>query len=388
MSRPVALRGQGCGADPTELAKNDNVFGLLPVDAGLKVAVWLMVVHQVGGAPQLQARRHLGGHASTAESTFCVQFVAFALYCTPLLYMFEKLVGVHEKALWIRLPCRLPVGELLLILHAASTRTASQCKSDRGVACALQPSSSTCWASCCRSTAQVSPAAERRGPSEGCFEAGGLHVTKSWPLCAVNAFMGAFGAPLIAFVLPALAFNWVFRGQARRDACVYPPTRQPALPPPLANSTSAWLNPGRSPAPSAAGPSPCSTGTWPSCSTPSSLLSSWDSAGERCVFCDSLGLQEGSPLVSHCSSDWRCRCTTPSRASSTTPTRLAFLQVTTHVSRPVCFCYPPVRGGPHIPTVQSATSARPTTRHTSAEGNIMVPTSGCNPFSSREASCS
>ncbi len=41
------------------------------------------------------------------------QFVAFALYCTPLLYMFEKLLGVHEKSLWLRLPCRLPLGEPL-----------------------------------------------------------------------------------------------------------------------------------------------------------------------------------------------------------------------------------------------------------------------------------
>lgn len=34
-------------ADPTKIAKNDNVFGLLPVDKGLEVAVWLMVIHQV-----------------------------------------------------------------------------------------------------------------------------------------------------------------------------------------------------------------------------------------------------------------------------------------------------------------------------------------------------
>jgi hypothetical protein len=51
----------------------------------VKVSVGLMVVHQ---------------------------WVAFALYCTPLLYMWEKLIGTHTKPWYIRLPSRLPVGEL------------------------------------------------------------------------------------------------------------------------------------------------------------------------------------------------------------------------------------------------------------------------------------
>ena len=34
-------------ADPQAIADNDNVFGLLPVKTGLKIAVWLMVIHQV-----------------------------------------------------------------------------------------------------------------------------------------------------------------------------------------------------------------------------------------------------------------------------------------------------------------------------------------------------
>lgn len=34
-------------ADPQAIGKNDNVFGLLPVNTGLKIAAWLMVVHQV-----------------------------------------------------------------------------------------------------------------------------------------------------------------------------------------------------------------------------------------------------------------------------------------------------------------------------------------------------
>jgi len=39
------------------------------------------------------------------------QFVAFALYVTPLIFMFERLWGSHNSRWYIRLPLRLPVGE-------------------------------------------------------------------------------------------------------------------------------------------------------------------------------------------------------------------------------------------------------------------------------------
>ena len=38
------------------------------------------------------------------------QCVAYALYVTPVFFMWEKLVHTHHKPLWIRLPSRLPVG--------------------------------------------------------------------------------------------------------------------------------------------------------------------------------------------------------------------------------------------------------------------------------------
>ena len=41
-----------------------------------------------------------------------VAVVAFALYLTPLLYMAEKAVGVHEKKFPLRMVVRLPVGKL------------------------------------------------------------------------------------------------------------------------------------------------------------------------------------------------------------------------------------------------------------------------------------
>lgn len=37
------------------------------------------------------------------------QFVAYALYVTPVFFMWEKLIKTHQKPLWIRLPSRLPV---------------------------------------------------------------------------------------------------------------------------------------------------------------------------------------------------------------------------------------------------------------------------------------
>ncbi len=40
------------------------------------------------------------------------QCVAYALYVTPVFFMWEKLVHTHDKPLWIRLPSRLPVGQL------------------------------------------------------------------------------------------------------------------------------------------------------------------------------------------------------------------------------------------------------------------------------------
>lgn len=47
---------------------------------------------------------------------WCVQFVAFALYLTPLLFMVEKLVGVHEKKFIWRIPVRLPIGQFSILL--------------------------------------------------------------------------------------------------------------------------------------------------------------------------------------------------------------------------------------------------------------------------------
>ena len=44
-----------------------------------------------------------------------VQCIAYAIYITPVFFMWEKLIGTHYKPNWIRLPSRLPVGEPLTV---------------------------------------------------------------------------------------------------------------------------------------------------------------------------------------------------------------------------------------------------------------------------------
>ena len=59
-----------------------NVYGVVPVNAGRDVSIILMVIHQ---------------------------FVAYALYVTPVFFMWEKLRRTHHSSYWIRLPSRIPV---------------------------------------------------------------------------------------------------------------------------------------------------------------------------------------------------------------------------------------------------------------------------------------
>jgi auxin influx carrier (AUX1 LAX family) len=61
-----------------------NVFGVMPHNGYLKASIFLMLVHQA---------------------------IAFALYFMPLCFIWEKIIGVHTKSKWIRIPARLPVCE-------------------------------------------------------------------------------------------------------------------------------------------------------------------------------------------------------------------------------------------------------------------------------------
>ncbi|EIE19348.1 hypothetical protein COCSUDRAFT_19779, partial [Coccomyxa subellipsoidea C-169] len=73
-------------AFPADNAKYSNIYGAVPNNAARNASIVLMIIHQA---------------------------VAYALYVTPVFFMWEKLVGTHDKPLWIRLPSRLPVALLV-----------------------------------------------------------------------------------------------------------------------------------------------------------------------------------------------------------------------------------------------------------------------------------
>ncbi|EIE20383.1 hypothetical protein COCSUDRAFT_30594 [Coccomyxa subellipsoidea C-169] len=79
-------------AFPTENLAQDNVYGVLPKNGWLVASVIIMLIHQI---------------------------VAYALYVTPIFFMWEKLIGTHEKPNWIRLPSRLPVALVLWFIAIA-----------------------------------------------------------------------------------------------------------------------------------------------------------------------------------------------------------------------------------------------------------------------------
>lgn len=93
------------------------------------------------------------------------QLVAFCLYSAPLYYMWEKLLHVHSKSLWLRIPLRLPVALFVWFLAIAF-------------------------------------------PFYG----------------NINSIIGAINSPAIALIFPCLAYSWVYRTpQARASCTLLPP---------------------------------------------------------------------------------------------------------------------------------------------------------------------
>ena len=62
-----------------------NVYDGLPKTAVRSVSIVLMIIHQC---------------------------FAYAMFIMPVHHMWEKLIRTHDKPYWIRLPSRLPVGQL------------------------------------------------------------------------------------------------------------------------------------------------------------------------------------------------------------------------------------------------------------------------------------
>ncbi|CAL5221590.1 g3808 [Coccomyxa viridis] len=79
-------------AFPDKVLHNDNIYAVLPSSNWKIGSVWLMNLHQV---------------------------VSFAIYSIPLLYMWEKLLRVHSRPAYIRLPLRLPISCAIWLLALA-----------------------------------------------------------------------------------------------------------------------------------------------------------------------------------------------------------------------------------------------------------------------------
>lgn len=62
-----------------------NVYDSLPESSVRSVSIVLMIIHQA---------------------------FAYAMFILPVHHMWEKLIKTHDKPYWVRLPSRLPVGEL------------------------------------------------------------------------------------------------------------------------------------------------------------------------------------------------------------------------------------------------------------------------------------
>lgn len=124
-------------AYPTEIGMNDNVYGLLPINTAKRISVWLMIIHQ---------------------------FITWALFVTPLLYMWEKAIRTHTKPYWIRLPSRLPIALLIWFIAV------------------LLPFYSL-----------------------------------------VNSFFASLIGPFIGFVIPCGLYNWYYSSEENRRSCPMKP---------------------------------------------------------------------------------------------------------------------------------------------------------------------
>ena len=67
---------------------------------------------EVSGALLAVKALHICEDTQATDMLRCaVQCIAYAIYITPVFFMWEKLIGTHYKPNWIRLPSRLPVGK-------------------------------------------------------------------------------------------------------------------------------------------------------------------------------------------------------------------------------------------------------------------------------------
>ncbi|MBA0842181.1 hypothetical protein Goarm_002025 [Gossypium armourianum] len=91
-----------------QLLDHSNAFSLLPHSAWRDAAVILMLIHQV--IDFLCYLSHIGLVKTKWFSASNFQFITFGFACTPLYFVWEKVVGMHDtKSICLRAVCRLPV---------------------------------------------------------------------------------------------------------------------------------------------------------------------------------------------------------------------------------------------------------------------------------------
>lgn len=96
-----------------QLLTHSNAFSLLPSSGWRDAAVILMLIHQVFAyvLSLLTSKRDLiWWMLRRILLIFELQFITFGFACTPLYFVWEKVVGMHDtKSIFVRALTRLPV---------------------------------------------------------------------------------------------------------------------------------------------------------------------------------------------------------------------------------------------------------------------------------------
>lgn len=103
-----------------QLLNHSNAFSLLPKSGFRDAAVILMLIHQVYCTqdrtplyiqPAREKSQTFGKpHLIVTRMRYMVQFITFGFACTPLYFVWEKVIGMHDtKSICLRALARLPV---------------------------------------------------------------------------------------------------------------------------------------------------------------------------------------------------------------------------------------------------------------------------------------
>lgn len=93
------------------LLDHSNAFSLLPKNAWRDAAVILMLIHQVIITIKINLKHFTFGFSyNWQKKTLGAQFITFGFACTPLYFVWEKVIGMHDtKSICLRALARLPV---------------------------------------------------------------------------------------------------------------------------------------------------------------------------------------------------------------------------------------------------------------------------------------